>query len=223
MGLTIIGVALGAIIAIVITITIENLRKPKLELRIAPPVDKEYRDEERPAKNVRFLGIFLVNRPLPRWARWMSRNAALQCHGTITFHHLDGQNVFGRAMPIRWSGSTEPLPIHVVFNDVQVFIADPARFNLISKIDVYPEEACRLDVAARFDFEDECYGWNNENYLSDPVWRNPRWKLPTNRYLIEINVVSSGEKCTGIFRLINDVFQSDFRLEDAMPHDTIRA
>jgi len=219
MGLTIVGVVLGAIIAILITIWLENLRKPNLEIRIASPADVQYKGS--PATQARFLGLELINKPLPRWARWMSRDAAIQCHGTITFHHLDGQNVFGRAMPIRWSGSPEPIAMRLVVDDKHIFIADPARFTLTPRIDVYPGEAERLDVASRFDNEDECYGWSNESYFSNPVWRNPDWKLPSGRYLVKVTVISAGDKCTGIFRLINDVAQQDFRVEPSLPSDFV--
>ena len=220
MGLTVVEVVLGAIVAILTTIWVENLRKPRLELRIASPTDVQY--QGRPATQARFLGLELVNRSLPRWARWMSRDAAIQCHGTITFHHLDGQNVFGRAMPIRWSGSPEPVPMRLVVDDKHILIADPARLTLTSRMDVYPGEAERLDVAARFDNEDECYGWSNESYFSDPVWRNPRWRLASGRYVFKVTVISAGQSCTGIFRLINDVAQQDFRLEPALPSDSVR-
>ena len=89
-------------------------------------------------------------------------------------------------------------------------------------MDVYPGESQRLDVAAKFDNEAECYGWSNESYFSNPVWRNPDWTLPSGRYLVKGTVISSGEKCTGVYRLVNDVPQSDFRLEEAMPEDRIR-
>ena len=220
MGLTIVEVVIGAIFAILVTIWSEKLRKPELELRIAPLWDMDH-EEPHPAKQMRALGLKLVNRPLPRWARWMSRNAALQCHGFITFHHLDGQNVFGRAMSIRWSGSPEPVAIHVVVDDKRFTIADPARITLTSRRDVYPGESERLDVVARFDNEDECYGWNNDSYFSNPPWRNPDWSLSPDRYIVKVTVVSAGEKCTGIFRLINDVAQRDFRLEPALPDDAV--
>jgi hypothetical protein len=218
MGLTILGVVLGAVVAILITILVENLRKPRLELRIAMSTDIEYRN--RPARNVRFLGLELVNKPLPRWGRWMSRDTALQCHGNITFHHLDGQNVFGRTMMSRWSGSPEPAPIHIAIGNQHVLISDPSR--LTSRIDVPPGEAQRLDVAARFDVEEECYGWNNESYFSDPVWRNPEWRLNAGRYLVRVTIISAGEKCVSLFRLINDVSRQDFRLENILPGDVVR-
>jgi len=216
---TVIQVFIGAIVAILITICIENLRKPKLQFRIALPHDRGY--QGRPARQARFLGLDLVNKPLPWWARWMSRNAAIQAHGIITFHRLDGQNIFGRAMNIRWSGSPEPIAMSVEVGGNKISIVDPTRFTLTPRMDIYPGEAERLDVAARFDQEDECYAWSNENYLSRPLWRNPDWKLPSGRYIVKVTIISAGQKCAGLFRLINDVPQEDFRIESALPNDSI--
>jgi hypothetical protein len=129
MSQSVLEIVLGALVAIVVTIVVENLRKPRLTLRLAQHHDVAY-PPGRPATNVRFLALDLGNQPLPRIFRWMSRNAALQCHGTIEFHHLDGQSVFARAMPIRWSGSPEPVPLHFQINNVQVLIADPSRLTL---------------------------------------------------------------------------------------------
>ena len=221
MGSSVVEIVAGAVIAILITIWIEYQRKPKLEIRIAEPSNPTYESGDRPAAVARFLGLDLVNKPLPRLFRWMQRNAALQCHGTITFHHLDGQNVFGRAMPIRWSGTPEPVPIAVRVGDTQVVIADPARFTSESRTDVYPGESQRLDVAAKFDDEPESYGWSNLNYFSQPIWRNPAWRLAESRYLVRASVVSSGETVTGVFRLVADVPRDDFRIRPVLKGDVV--
>ena len=219
MGLTILEVVLGAVIAILITIWIEKLRKPSLEIMLGAPADREY--ENRPARNVRFLYLNILNKPLPRWARWMSRDAATHCHGTITFHHLDGQNVFGRSMQARWSGSPEPTPTQVVIGDQSYLIFDPSKIAFISRMDIYPGESERIDTVAKFDDEDFCYGWSNDNYFSDPVWRNPNWRLPSGRYLIKVTITTSGEKISSVFRLINDVPRNDFRLEPKLKDDVV--
>ena len=83
---TIFAVVFGAIIAALIPISIEVLRKPKLDLEVVPPVDMQFNGQ--PADRMRAIRLKLTNKPLPRWARWMYRNPALQCHGNITFHHL---------------------------------------------------------------------------------------------------------------------------------------
>ena len=220
MGQTGIEVVLGAIVAIAITILIENLRKPKLVLKIEKPTDADYRNRENyPAEIARYLCLNLLNEPLPAWARWMTRNPALQCHGQITFHHLDGQNVFGRSMPIRWSGSPEPIALTLIIDGKRSSLWDPSRFSMEPCMDVYPDEAARLDIVARFDNEVFCYGWSNQSYFSDPIWRNRDWKLLPNRYLVKVLIKSSGANCVGIFRIINDVPQNAFRLEVASPDE----
>ena len=216
-------VLFGAIVAIIITIVIENLRKPKLILEIANPTDADYRNRQNyPAGIARYLCLNLNNQPLPHWARWMARSPALQCHGQITFHHLDGQNVFGRSMPIRWSGSPEPIALTLVIDGKHSSLWDPSRFSMEPCTDVYPDETARLDIVARFDNEDFCYGWSNESYFSAPIWRNSNWKLLPNRYLVRATIKSSGEKCVGVFRIINDVSQNAFRLEAAAPEEIAR-
>jgi hypothetical protein len=154
-----VGIIAGAVIAILITICVENLRRPKLSLEIeSPPIDSHF-SNHHPARESRYVRVFLVNRSLPKWARWMLRSPALQCRGTITFHHLDGQNVFGRGMAVRWAGSPQPIPLEAIMDDHRRFqIFDPMRLTLDSRIDVYPGEREILDVAVRHDGETECYG-----------------------------------------------------------------
>ena len=220
MGLTIFGVVLGAIIVIFVTIALELLRKPNLGFEIFPPKDMEF--DNQPANRMRAVCLKLVNRPLPKWARWMSRNPALQCHGNITFHHLDGQNIFGRSMIVRWSGAPEPNPLRIQIGNIEGFVFDPVRITHIQKMDIYPGESAEIDIAARFDNEPECYGWSNESYFSTPPWRTVQWRLSPNRYIVKVTIFSSGETFSKIFRLINDVEQQDFRIEAALPEDTVK-
>src|SRR6266536_3290350 len=218
----IIGVVIGGLITIVTAMCVEYLRTPQLYLFIeVPPCDVGYAPG-KPARNSRYLRLKLRNRPLPRGAQWMQRSAALQCRGEITFHHLDGQDIFGRAMPVRWSNSPEPVLSKIVDanGSVQGRIVDYAKLNPESRIDVYPGEEEIVDVAVRHDEDEDCYGANNEQYFSSPPWRNPRWKLPKARYLVKVVITSSGQKCVGTFRLINDVdSRTDYRLENTTAED----
>lgn len=75
-------------------------------------------------------------------------------------------------------------------------------------MDVQPGESEIFDVAAKLDNEEECYGWSNESYFSEPIWRNPNWQIPRGRYLIKATVVSASQKVTEILRLINDMVAS---------------
>lgn len=218
---TVIGIVAGAIIAILITITVEMLRRPKLRLQVMPTVKAPY-PKDRPAEYGRYLGVGLTNEQLPWFARWMSRNAALQCRGTVTFHNIDGERFFAAEMPLRFSRSPQPLPIQIVLGEIQGVLVDPLRLTADSRVDVYPGETTPLDIAVKFNEENECYGWSNLNYFSDPPWRHPDWKLPKGRYLIEVSVMSSGQRCAGVFRLLNQGGPKDFRLETALPSDRVK-
>jgi hypothetical protein len=211
-----ISIFFGGIITVLTAVGVEYLRRPQLKLALEdPPLDVDMR---------RNLRIKLRNKPLPVGARWMQRAAAIQCRGDITFHHLnDGQDIFGRSMVVRWATSPEPIANQILDPQgaVQFYIRDFARSTTDSRIDVYPDEEELLDVAVRFGSETECYGWNNDSYLYN--WRNPNWRLPRGRYLVKVVINSSGQKCSGVFRLINDVdSRTDFRLIPASPDDRER-
>ncbi len=214
-------VLLGALLSIIITIIIEVQRKPKLRTRISEPVDAKYVDH--PAQSARFLGIIVNNRPLPPIFRWLARNTALQTQALITFFHLDGQPVFSSPMVGRWSGSPEPVsPISIAGKNIlieQITLAYDITTTSHNKLDIYPGTDEKLDIVARFDQDNECYGWNNESYFSQPMWRNEKWRLVPGRYLIRVEITSAGEKTTNIFRLCNDVSKSDFRIEPALKSD----
>lgn len=213
-------VILGAVISIAITIWIENLRKPKLSVIVKHPTDIEYANA--PAKTARFLQIEVINQPLHWLVRWMSRESAMQVHAAISFYHLDGQNVFGSEMIARWSGASEPVFPRIIFDQKERgFVLDPSRLAVSPNIDIYPGHSQAFDIAAKFDKDDECYGWNNEGYFSKPLWRNPAWKLLHGRYLIKITISTAGEKLTHIYRLINDVQRNSFRLEEKFPEDKV--
>jgi hypothetical protein len=101
---------------------------------------------------------------------------------------------------------------------MQARIFDFGRLAAESRDDVYPGDEALLDVAVRFENEAECYGWNNEAYFNKG--RTPWWRLLRGRYLVKVVITSSGQKCIGIFRLVNDVDSwTDFRLLSATAED----
>jgi hypothetical protein len=178
-------IVLGAVITIGITIWVARLYRPSLQLSIEEtPCDIPY-EPGRPARKSRYVRLLLLNRPLPWYASWTVRAPAQQCRAEITFHELNGGPPIGGAMPGRWAGSPQPIPMPIVNNQGQTAfqLLDIGRMTPESRIDVYPGEKEELDVAARFDDEQECYGWNNEAYSYN--WRNPKWKLSHRDYLVK--------------------------------------
>jgi hypothetical protein len=153
----------------------------------------------------------------------MMRSPALQARGVITFHRYgDGQDIFGRPMAGRWASGLQPTAIPIVNTSTRAIefqILDPQMAGAGSRVDIYPGESEVLDVAVRVENDQECYGFNNEMYFIPTFGRNPDWKLGAERFLAKIEIVSSGQKCVDVFRLINDVPRNSFRLEHASPQE----
>ena len=203
---------LGALSSLCIVILVEWVRKPRLRLEIAPNRDQVY-PTGYPASRVRFLELSLRNSALPRWLGWMSRSPASSCRVSIDFLTPDRVGVFSRSMAARWSASPQPVPLQFRLGDLTAAILDPNRFNLTSEIDVPAGEAESMGVVGRFDDDSDCYGWSNESYFGEPLWRNQNWRLPKGEYLVQVTVRASGEKCSEVFRLLNDGSVSELRLE----------
>lgn len=77
----------------------------------------------------------------------------------------DGAPLFPKAMPVRWSGSSEPFTAHVLPDSTVAHLFDPVKYDVACRRDCFPGSEEIADVAAKFDDDDECYGWSNETYL----------------------------------------------------------
>lgn len=212
---TAIGIVAGGILTILVAVWVEWLRRPRLIVLVEQPLDMIINPGNLSARSLRVL---VSNRALPSLAFFMVRAPALQCRGKITFHRYnDGQEIFGRAMIGRWAGTLQPTAIPIVDTNGNTvsFIHDPERVGLGSRIDIYPGETEPLDVVARIETDQQCYGWNNETYFSQPFGRNENWRLGYDRFLVKVTISSSGQKRKAVFRLINDVPRNAFRMEVA--------
>jgi len=219
---TAVGAFVGAVLSLLISVVIEYQRKPKLHFTIEdPPVDEKY--QSAPASDARFVRVQLWNKAMPGTLRWLGRDAAMHCSGEIQFYHLDdGAPVFSKPMPARWAGSDEPVSAQVLANGQMAQLFDPAKYAAASRRNCYPGSKETLDVAAKFDGDDECYGWSNETYLPGKGWRNNDWRIPKGRYLVRIVVYSAGEKVSAIYKLENSVARMHFRLMEATGEDQER-
>jgi hypothetical protein len=214
---------LGFVLGATTVILVEWLRKPSLKIRLIPTEQHPY-PPGGPATMGTVVKAAVSNEMLPRWARWMSRSAAIQCRGNISFHHMDGQNIFGRSMPVKWLRTPEALPMQILSADGSNrvgFLVDPVRIMSESRDDIAPGESALLDVVVRFDADSDCYGWNLDAYKSTPRWRNPDWKLPAGRYLIRVEIFSGDQSCSEIFRLLNEGPLDAFRLAPTLRGDRV--
>lgn len=223
MFLTALGAFLGALLSILASVAIEYQRKPKLQFVIEhPPLDRTF-SEGPPVKSARFLRVFVSNKPIPQLFRWLGRSAAYQCTGSVRFYHLDdAAEVFSRPMPVRWSNSDEPISVQLLPDKQIAQIFDPAKYNAAFRRDCFPGAPELIDIAARFENDDDCYGWSNESYLADKGWRNPEFRLTAGRYFVKVTINSSGDKVYGFFKLENSAAWQHFRLVAASKEEAAK-
>lgn len=216
-ALTALGAFLGAALSLLITVAIEHQKKPKLRLTIESPPLVRSNPAGAPANDSTFLRMVVTNRRTSWPLRWLVRSAAYQCTGNIQFHYLgDGALLFQRAMPIRWANSDEPFTPQLQLGQV-VEIFDPVKYNAAFRRDCFPQTPELVDVVARHDQDQDCYGWCNESYIKG--WRNPDFCLPPGRYLVRVTIMFSGDTTSEIFKLENSLTRSDFRLLPATDED----
>ena len=204
------------IVSVMIILALEGMRKPRLkfvrgESGVLFPNDPHGR---QPAK---WTHVYVYNEPMPKWLSWaFDRNPAIGCHGWITFHALDGRDLFDKRMPIRWADNLEP-----VIQDPKTCKAmgiDWDKMRTGGPWDIPPGDLTdgeygNLDVVFRAKSDSECHGWNNDSYLFN--WRNPEWKLDKGRYLAKIVIRTGGQSFTEIFEIMNQGRYEDFRLVES--------
>jgi hypothetical protein len=209
---TILSVVLGAIVSIITTIAVESARRPDLEIRTADQAN-DPPSSNSGLKKIAILHLALVNKPLKGPFSWLMRGVAAQCHGSINFRHLDGRPASSTSMEVRWSSTPAPTAMTLLQRGLPSPIFDPARMLLDARVDVPAGEPEVFPVVARFDDDEDCYGFNNESFRSSPRWRIPDRKLPKGQYLVDVTLLSSGQKVSKTFTLLNEGSLSEFRLE----------
>src|SRR2546425_3884521 len=210
-----ISLLVGGLLNIAAACFVERLRGPRIKFEIEPVWEGQIMPG---ALDLRSLRVRVSNTPLGGFfGIFVIRAPALQCRGLITFHRLDGRNMFSGPMEARWASALQPNPIPIIdeSGQVKLRILDPAMIGVGSRVDIYPGESEVLDVVARIQADVECYGWNNETYFSQPFGRNAKWKLPHERFLASVVIISSGRKRTGVFEVVNDGPRNMFRLQPA--------
>jgi hypothetical protein len=215
-ALTLFSVFVGGLITFVTTILVESARKPRLGLTIKIPPYEHHQG----GVSSKFLQVNVENKRLPGPLAWLSRNAAINCRATVTFHHLDGQPIFETPLELRWSSAPEPRPIQITLGDQTGSFIDLENFRRHQRADIHPGERDDLAVVVRFSNSDDCWGWSNNSYFCDPRWHDPQWRLQHGEtFLALITVFSSGERVQSVFRVRNEGNYENCALLTALDDD----
>ena len=167
---------IGGLIGAIIALWLEKFQKPKLSIEAGGVANSEhtYPNGYIVPGRWKFFRLKVINNKLPWYLNWfMSRETAESVHALITFKELD------KTMKGRWSRTLE--------------LAFASQFDKI-KLALYPEpetvfveDSAILDIFAKYEHDQEAYGWNNEAYLNN--WRTPSYKLNPGDYIIEVRLV----------------------------------
>lgn len=214
---TLFSTLLGGMLTILTAIVVEYFRKAKLEINICNFNIRKY-PVTYPAQKAKFLLLEVKNKNLPILFRWMSRNPALQCHGEINFYNIDGQKIFDKSMPIKWCDKRPATGLSINIDGEILSVIDHNQ-NYISE-NIYPGESIKMDVAAKFDSDELCYGWtwDNEN---NKGWRNKDYELLRKNYIVKVTLFTAGDKIVKCFRVLNESNFDDFRLDKTLKTDKI--
>jgi hypothetical protein len=130
--------------------------------------------------------------------------------------------VFSRPLRARWAGSEEPFSYQALLDGRIARLFDPAKYNAAFRCDCFPGTAELVDVAVRFDDDEDCFGWSNDSYLPGKGWRNPDFRLPKGRYLVKVTIDSSGDKISDAFIRENSIAREHFELLTASKGDAAK-
>jgi len=220
-------VVVGAFISIWVTMLVEAIQKPDLEIELwQAGHPQKIPFGGRPGH---VLHLQAVNKPLPRVVKWcpLQRSAATEASGTITFRGPEAKAVQDRSnMPVRWANSKQLERLIKVRRSnedefVGVQILDPERLSLTRSIMPGHREGEKdgvndgvFSVALELEKDPSYYGVTNESYYYK--WQPPGWKLALGKYLIDVKITASNASCEGVFRLILEGISSkDIRLSEA--------
>jgi hypothetical protein len=208
--LTLIPVALASL-AIILTLSFEIARKPRLTL-----VEGHWHDDPG---GFRFTRIRVINQPLPRLlAKAFSRQVASQCYVQLSFSDIGNKQELFENQPIlaKWTRSREPMATHLIQDDSskwtqveffdQKLVSEGLRLDLVA--DAGGEE---IDVAVKHEGESDCWAFSGQSYhpkfaeegAAVHGWRNPDWRIPQGEWLVEVVVRSGQVEAKQNFTLFN--------------------
>jgi hypothetical protein len=207
----IVGFLLGVISSFVVALFVEFVKRPRLIFAEGEPLDAYYLPPA-PARNVRFVRVIISKQQLPWGVGWISRESAIDCRAEIRFDCVEGVNAFP-VMPGRWASNPQPLPLVGQVGGQPCELWDQNIWQSAGTgISIPPGELELLDIASRFDDEEEAFGWSNASYLQ-PLWRSPTWKLKKGCYTVIVTIRAGGQKWTDRFDLHNDGSRGEMRLK----------
>ncbi len=208
--LTVLINILGGVITVFIMLYIfERKRRPRLTISREPEVYVTH-------DNNKFIRVLVKNdNMVPEWISWAyDSQPALMCQARIVFFYENFQ-VLGpeKEMIGRWSKT--PNAMYSKFptsSGEMTVLLNPESVK--DWVDIPPGGEEILDIAAKFNADEHCQGWNN----SAP--NQAKWLMDKGQYYVKIVVQSGGRSFKECFRLINEL--GDFRIVPVADNEILK-
>ncbi|MFA5770653.1 MAG: hypothetical protein WC894_04140 [Patescibacteria group bacterium] len=188
--LGLVGVFFSGLVGALIALWLNKINNPDLDIIALEDANDELNyGPERPVPGrCKFFRLKIINKPLNKYLSvFFSRETAQQLNAFITFKEL------GKTMKGRWSGTLE-LAYTDIYNTIRLA-------NFPEPISLYPGDNTILDVFAKFEAYDHAYGWNNEAYLDNNLWKTEDYKLLPGDYNIEVIIAGTNATTRKKFKI----------------------
>jgi hypothetical protein len=201
---------IASLVGVWLALRLEGMKRPNLKITKCEPDPQQLLRNP----NLTRLHVHVENLALPNLlTQFWNRETAVGCRAWITFYK-DDKSPFKLKILARWKEAEVP--------QIPEFWIKEKRLpkGLQETIDIQPTDSERsgekLDIAvkfkkredARYIEEEECYAWNNENYLyegdENVMHRHPDHKLEAGVYYVRVVVVSGGRQFKELFKLHNE-------------------
>lgn len=167
---------IGALVAL----WLDKVNSPKLDVIATEDVNISgiYGSEKLVPGRYKFFRLKVTNKPLNKLQSYIfSRQTALQLNALLYFKQIN------KTMKGRWFDTLE-LAYADEYNKVRLA-------NFPDFISLYPGESKILDVFVKFESDNDAYGWNNEAYLNNNLWKTNKYKLVPGDYNIEVQIMGT--------------------------------
>lgn len=201
---SIIGVLVGAAIVMLI----ERQRKPNLSLNIGYAGETDWGENQNP-RYVKVLEIGVKNSQLCHLLRpFMHRNAAVHCYGNVFFYEQSGEEytrIFNK-IDVKWTSLPATQIIHSKI--LKGFTPYEVKYN-----DIHPGETELIDIAAKYDDDEDCYVWCYDSYKCLRL-KNPELRIPNKECFVYMDIRFAGQHLIDVFKMINGKSREQFELKN---------
>lgn len=188
---TSLGALVSAFLGTSFAIWVDHRKTPNIALEVG-----EIGDDAK--GNYRFTHLKVTNLPRKGLLKKAVFGNKLANYSKVQLEFLDPKSkkqLF--SIQGRWASTAQPVAITdsgIKFNDAQAFIGETET--------ILSEEDKPLDVALKFDGEDEFYGFNNWSYIREQ-WKNPDWRCDLKEVLLRAHFRCDSSKVVKEFIIVN--------------------